>query len=101
MADEALADHAAERALVEIFGDTQNSFTAGILERRPSARRMPKGSEKTMPKAATITMNRSRKNMVFRSSRMASKSCLFMSIHVMAWTGGGRKVSRRRAISGA
>ena len=28
---------------------TENSFTAGMVERRPSASRMPIGSENTMP----------------------------------------------------
>ena len=34
---------------------TEKSFTAGIFERRPSASRMPQGSEKTMPTKATIS----------------------------------------------
>ena len=46
-----------------------------------------------MPKAATITMKSSRKNMVFRSRRMASKICLFRSIQVRTWSGKGMNFS--------
>ena len=35
---------------------TENSRTAGILERRPSASTMPIGSEKTMPTEARTSM---------------------------------------------
>ena len=37
---------------------TENSRTAGIFERRPSARITPSGSENTMPTADTTTVTR-------------------------------------------
>src|SRR5215204_1837075 len=38
---------------------TENSFTAGIFERRPSASRMPMGSDTTMPTHATTMVTSS------------------------------------------
>src|ERR1700716_131461 len=37
---------------------TERNFTAGMRERRPSASRMPSGSETTMPTLATPTVTR-------------------------------------------